>query len=114
MSIFIEQANFICSMLLLLVGLFGILLSSNLMKKLLGLVIFQNAIFLLFISISYVKGGKAPIISQIIEQEQNSPILYTNPIPHVLMLTAIVVSLAVTAVGIALVIQIKNKNEDNK
>jgi multicomponent Na+:H+ antiporter subunit C len=71
----------------------------NLIKKLLGLSIFQTAIFYFYISVGKVTHGSAPIVDQDIT-------VYSNPLPHVLILTAIVVGVATTAVGLALVIRI--------
>ena len=71
----------------------------NLIKKLIGLSVFQTAIFYFYISIGKVSGGSAPILSDSVK-------LYSNPLPHVLILTAIVVGVATTAVGLALVIRI--------
>ena len=71
----------------------------NLVKKLIGLSIFQTAIFYFYISLGKVTGGSAPIIDADVTT-------YSNPLPHVLILTAIVVGVATTALGLALVIRI--------
>ena len=84
---------------LMMMGLYIIISSANLMKKLLGINIFQVSLFILFISTGYVDGGTAPIYSESYSQ-------YASPLPHVLILTAIVVSIATTAVGLALVMRI--------
>ena len=83
----------------MMAGLYIMISRHNLIKKLLGLSIFQTAIFYFYISIGKVDGGSAPILS-------DSVTLYSNPLPHVLILTAIVVGVATTAVGLALVIRI--------
>jgi multicomponent Na+:H+ antiporter subunit C len=79
-------------------------------KKLVGLGIFQTSVYLLFLSPGKILGGTAPIISEDFT-------LYSNPLPHVLILTAIVVSLATTALGLALVVRIREAygtiNEDD-
>jgi len=94
--------NYWVFILLMLIGFYGIVAKNNLIKKILGLNIFQTAIFLYFISLGAVKGGTAPIVDeQIIEKGY----LYANPLPHVLILTAIVVSVATTAVALSLVIR---------
>ena len=69
-------------------------------KRLIGLSLFQTAVFLLFITIGKVTGGTAPILDSAYS-------LYSNPLPHVLILTAIVVSVSTLAVGLALAIAIK-------
>lgn len=85
---------------LMMVGLYTVIARGNLVKKLIGLTIFQTAVFFLYISMGFVHGGAAPILTKGVE-------LYSNPLPHVLILTAIVVGVATTALGLALVIRIK-------
>ena len=97
---------------LLVIGFYAVIAKDNLIKKLIGLSIFQAAVFLLYISMDKVEGGTAPIIQPgVVDQ------LYSNPLPHVLILTAIVVSLATTALGLALVVRIREAygtiNEDD-
>lgn len=85
---------------LMMVGLYTVISRGNLVKKLVGLNIFQTAVFFLYISMGYVYDGAAPILTEGVTQ-------YSNPLPHVLILTAIVVGVATTALGLALVIRIK-------
>lgn len=94
--------NYWVFILLMLIGFYGIVAKDNLIKKILGLNIFQTAIFLYFISLGAVKGGTAPIVD---EQIIKKGYIYANPLPHVLILTAIVVSVATTAVALSLVIR---------
>ena len=84
-------------------GLYITITSGNLVKKLFGLSMFQSAIMLFFIAIGYIKNGVAPII------QKSSKLIYVNPLPQVLILTAIVVGLATLAVGLALCVRIKKK-----
>jgi multicomponent Na+:H+ antiporter subunit C len=84
---------------LMMVGFYGMIAKENLIKKIIGMNIFQAAILLFYISVSKMTGGTAPII-----WEAGGP--YDNPLPHCLMLTAIVVGVATTAVALALVIRI--------
>lgn len=91
--------NYWIVVVLMMAGLYIMISRHNLIKKLLGLSIFQTAIFYFYISIGKVDGGSAPILS-------DSVTVYSNPLPHVLILTAIVVGVATTAVGLALVIRI--------
>lgn len=93
--------NYIAVSALFVIGFVGIILSANLIKKLIALTVFQSSILLLFVSLGKSDGGTAPIYVEVPEQ------LYVNPLPHVLMLTAIVVGVAVNAVGLALAIKIK-------
>jgi len=97
---FIGHYNYWIAIFLMMVGFYTVISRGNLVKKIIGLNIFQVSVFLLYISVSTVKGGAAPIITEGIE-------LYSNPLPHVLILTAIVVGVATTALGLALVVRIK-------
>lgn len=94
---------------LMMTGFYIVIARPNLVKKIIGLFIFQTSAFILFISMAKVEGGTAPILIEGIS-------LYSNPLPHVLILTAIVVSLATTALGLALVVRIREDygtiNED--
>lgn len=83
-----------------MLGFYIVIACSNLVKKLVGLTIFQTSVFILFISIAYVEGGSAPIVAAGISK-------YSNPLPHVLILTAIVVGVATSSLGLALVVRIK-------
>ena len=89
--------------LLMFLGLFLTLISNNLVKKLIGLSIFQTSVLLIFIALSYVSNSFAPIL------RENADLIYSNPLPHVLMLTAIVVGVAIISVGLSLVIKIKKQ-----
>ncbi|HID81583.1 MAG TPA: Na+/H+ antiporter subunit C [Chromatiales bacterium] len=100
MDFFIGHYNYWIAIFLMMVGFYTVISRGNLVKKIIGLNIFQVSVFLLYISVSTVKGGAAPIITEGIE-------LYSNPLPHVLILTAIVVGVATTALGLALVVRIK-------
>ena len=85
---------------LMMIGFYLVIARSNLLRKVIGLNIFQTSVFLLFISIGKVSGGSAPILKDGIE-------LYSNPLPHVLILTAIVVGVATTALALALIVRIR-------
>ncbi len=88
---------------LLVIGLYGMLGKRNLVKKVIGMTIFQTAIFLFFIEGSTKLGATVPVIDP---QVGTEPALYVNPLPHVLILTAIVVSVAIVGVALALLIRI--------
>lgn len=100
MDFIISHYNYWIAIFLMMVGFYTVISRGNLVKKIIGLNIFQVSVFLLYISMSTVDGGAAPIITAGIE-------LYSNPLPHVLILTAIVVGVATTALGLALVVRIK-------
>lgn len=86
--------------LLMMVGFYAMIAKPNLIKKIIGMNIFQTAVFLFYISLAKVDGGTAPIV-------WDQALQYDNPLPHVLILTAIVVSVSVTAVALGLIIRIK-------
>ena len=84
---------------LMMIGFYIVIARPNLVKKIAGLFVFQTSVFILYISMANVSGGTAPILEDGIE-------VYSNPLPHVLILTAIVVGVATTALGLALVVRI--------
>jgi multicomponent Na+:H+ antiporter subunit C len=86
---------------LLMTGLYVVIAKSNLIKKLIGMAMFQSAVFLLYISMNKVDGGTAPILRPDVAGE-----IYSNPLPQVLILTAIVVGIATLALGLAIVVHI--------
>ena len=86
---------------LLMIGLYVVISRRNLVKKLIGLAMFQSAVFLLYITMDKVDGGTAPILV-----EGVADVVYSNPLPQVLILTAIVVGVATLALGLALVVRI--------
>lgn len=92
--------NYWIVILLMMAGFYVVISRSNLVKKIVGLNLFQTSVFILYISMSKVQGGTAPILKE-------GFAVYSNPLPHVLILTAIVVGVATTALGLALVVRIK-------
>ena len=89
---------------LLMVGFYAVIAKPNLIKKLIGLSIFQSAVFLLYITMSKVEGGTAPIFHEGVENQ-----IFSNPLPEVLILTAIVVGISTTALGLGIVVRIKEE-----
>jgi multicomponent Na+:H+ antiporter subunit C len=87
---------------LLMIGFYAVIARGNLIKKLLGLSIFQSAVFLMYITMNKVEGGTAPIIQEGVANQ-----IFSNPLPQVLILTAIVVGVSTTALGLAIVVRIK-------
>ena len=85
---------------LMMVGFYGVIARGNMVKKLMGLGIFQTSVFILFISAGKIIGGSTPILREGVT-------VYSNPLPHVLILTAIVVGVATVAMGLALAIRIR-------
>jgi len=92
--------NYWVVVVLMMVGFYIVIAHGNLIKKIVGLSIFQTSVFIFYISMAKVDGGTAPILAEQVSQ-------YSNPLPHVLILTAIVVGIATTALGLALVVRIK-------
>jgi len=99
------QWNYLVFVMLMMTGLYMVISRRNLVKKLIGLSIFQTALFLFYISLGKITGGTAPII---VDDAARAGIVYSNPLPHVLILTAIVVGVATTALGLALVLRIRD------
>lgn len=93
--------NYWLVVVLMMVGFYVVIAQGNLVKKLFGLNIFQVAVFVFYISMGKVQGGTAPIITA------GNPV-YTNPVPSVLILTAIVVGIATLSLGLALVVRIRD------
>ena len=97
---FLGLYNYWIVILLMMMGFYVVIASGHLVKKLIGLTLFQASVFILYISMGTVEGGAAPIL-------RNGVSVFSNPLPHVLILTAIVVGVATTALGLALVVRIK-------
>ncbi len=93
--------NYWIVVFLMMAGFYVVIARGNLIKKLVGLNVFQASVLVLYISMGKVSGGTAPIIGEGITT-------YSNPLPHVLILTAIVVGVATTALGRARVVRIKS------
>ncbi len=92
--------NYWLFVILMLTGLYIVVARGNLLKKIVGLNLFQAAVFMLYISMGKISGGTAPILTD------NPDEIYSNPLPHVLILTAIVVGIATTSLGLALIVRI--------
>ncbi|NVJ60981.1 MAG: cation:proton antiporter subunit C [Gammaproteobacteria bacterium] len=98
--IIFDLLNYWVVIILMMIGFFIVISRGNLVKKIIGLNIFQVSVFIFYISVGNVRGGTAPIFLE-------GATLYSNPLPHVLILTAIVVGIATTALALSLVIRIK-------
>jgi len=100
----LAKYNYWMAVILMMIGLYAMIAKKNLIKKIVGMNIFQTAIILFYISIGFKKSGTIPIL------EHNGHVIdvakYSNPLPHVLMLTAIVVSVSTFGVALALAIKI--------
>ena len=94
-----DRYNYVITVFLMVAGLYIVTARGNLIKKLVGLAIFQTSVYLLYIEPGKILGGTAPILDP-------AYTLYSNPLPHVLILTAIVVGVATMALGLALVVRI--------
>lgn len=98
-SLILSHYNYWAAIVLMMAGLYVVVARGNLIKKIVGLNLFQVSVFMLYISMGKVSGGTAPILTGKTE-------IFSNPLPHVLILTAIVVGVATTAIGLALAIRI--------
>ncbi len=92
--------NYWIVIFLMMTGFFIVIARGNLVKKIIGLNIFQTAVFLLYLTLGKVRGGTAPIVDERFE-------VYSNPLPSVLILTAIVVGVSTTALALALIVRIR-------
>lgn len=97
---FLSHYNYWAAVMLMMIGFYAVITRRNLIKKLIGLSIFQVSVLLFYISLAVLKDGSAPIYKPGVT-------LYHNPLPHVLMLTAIVVGIATLAVGLAIAVRIR-------
>ncbi len=100
MSAIAGHFSYWVTIFLMVAGLYILIARSNLLKKLIGLAILQTSVYLLYIAPGKLIGGTAPIVAQGFDR-------YSNPLPQVLILTAIVVGVATLALGLALVVRIK-------
>jgi multicomponent Na+:H+ antiporter subunit C len=106
----VAKYNYWAALILLLIGLYGMVAKNNLMKKVIGMTIFQTAIILFYISVGEKKGASIPIIREGHDLMGSAPIeaiAYANPLPHVLMLTAIVVGVGTLGVALAILQKIQ-------
>jgi len=85
---------------LMMTGIYVVIAKGNMVKKVIGLNVFQVSVIMFYVSMGKVEGGTAPIVAEGYE-------VYSNPVPHVLMLTAIVVGVATTALALSFVVRIK-------
>jgi len=106
-SYLVARYNYWAALVLLLIGLYGMIAKNNLVKKVIGMSIFQSAIILFYVSIGEKRGGTIPILNSHTAHDAAhaaiDPTAYANPLPHVLMLTAIVVGVATLGVALALI-----------
>ena len=92
--------NYWIVILLMMTGFYVVISSGNLVKKIIGLNVFQASVFILYISVGKMSGGRVPLLQEGVSD-------YSNPLPHVLILTAIVVGVSTTALGLAMVVRIR-------
>ena len=113
MDVIVANYNYWIYILLMMIGFYAMIAKNNLVKKVIGMSIFQAAIILFYVSIGAKENATIPIIEHSIEPDHLvhaiDPSLYINPLPHVLMLTAIVVSVSTLGVALALVSKIYSK-----
>ncbi len=118
----LDHLNYVAVIVLMMAGLYVVFASGNLIKRMVGLALFQTSIGLFYISLGKVSGGTAPIIVESPKEKQAlaavldpayvsqvgiDGVVYSNPLPHVLILTAIVVGVATLAVGLAIAVRVR-------
>jgi len=110
LSLIVAKYNYWLYVILMMIGLYAMIAKNNLIKKLVGMNIFQTAIILFYVSIGYKRGATIPIIQNAHGGDGHGAVIhaadYINPLPHVLMLTAIVVSVATFGVAMALAVRV--------
>ena len=94
-----DNYNYYITIFLMVSGLYIVIARGNMIKKLIGLAMFQSSVYLLYLSPGKIIGATAPVLDPAFR-------LYSNPLPHVLMLTAIVVGVATLALGLALTVRV--------
>jgi multicomponent Na+:H+ antiporter subunit C len=109
----VAKYNYWIYITLMMIGLYAMIAKNNLVKKIVGMNIFQTAIILFYVSIGVKKGATIPILQNGHGHGAHNVVVhavdYVNPLPHVLMLTAIVVGVATLGVALALAIRIFNR-----
>ena len=103
---FAARFPYVATAILLVIGLYGMMAKRSLVKQVIGLTIFQSAVILLFISGSLLEGATLPILHGVHGLEHADPDDFVNPLPHVLMLTAIVVGVAIIGVALSFIVSI--------
>ena len=112
MPMILAKYNYWLCIVLMMVGLYAMMAKKNLIKKLVGMNIFQTSIILFYVSIGCKEGATIPILAHdAAHHGAVNPAHYINPLPHVLMLTAIVVSVSTFGVALALAIKIYQKHK---
>lgn len=112
-EIIIAKYNYLIYVLLMMIGLYGMLAKNNLFKKVIGMSIFQTGIIVFFVSTGAKRGATIPIIEHSHGHETAAQAInvshYVNPLPHVLMLTAIVVAVSTLGVALAIVLGVHRR-----
>ena len=104
---FLGHFNYWVVIFLMMVGFYALISRGNLVKKVVGLNIFQTSVIIFYVSTGKIIHGTAPILVEDETGAHAAEVLYSNPLPHVLMLTAIVVGVATMAMALALVVRIR-------
>jgi multicomponent Na+:H+ antiporter subunit C len=108
-ALLIAKYNYLMYIVIMMIGLYAMLAKTNLVKKVIGMGIFQTGIIIFYVSIGAKTGGNIPIIAHDGGQEAINVLQYVNPLPHVLMLTAIVVSVGTLGVALAIALRIYDR-----
>lgn len=107
MSSFLHHANYAAAIFLLLFGIYILITERNLIRKVIGMTFVQTSPILFYITLSYKEGAVLPILKEMANHGTSvMPDLYANPLPHALMLTAIVVGVSTLGVALTLAVSI--------
>ena len=104
MRVVLEHYNYWVCVILMMIGFYGVIAKTNLVKKALSLSLFQTGVLVFYISIGKIDGGTGPVLDP-----RNPEAIYSNPLPHALMLTAIVVGVATLSVAMAIIVNIRER-----
>jgi len=107
MEFILSHLNYWLFIVLMMIGFYIVVARGNYIKKIVGLNVFQVSVFMFYISTGKVQGGTAPIFP--VDMNIDPDVIYSNPLPHVLILTAIVVGIATTSLGLALIVRIREE-----
>ncbi len=100
-SLLVHQINYVGAAALFVIGLYMVIIHGNLIRKIIGINLMETAVFLVFVTIGYVEGARAPVLS-----DTSGAVVYVNPLPSALILTGIVVAVSITVYALSMVIRI--------
>ena len=104
MNMILNQINYIGASAIFVTGLYMVIIQGNLVRKIIGINLMETSVFLVFVTIGFVTGGRAPVIS--VNHETDFGTYYVNPLPSAIILTGIVVAVSITVYALSLIVRI--------